>query len=102
MKFLDRLERENRAGVPHYKSGQHRAYTMPPPDESHALLVYVDVMGHAVLMTCELRDGEWHPEGMRCRISASGLGHGWQAIPEDTELSQDSRDALAAATPFEG
>jgi hypothetical protein len=101
--ILSELKREQRSGITHYVSGQHRAYTMPPPDEDHALLVFVDAIGWAVLATCKLVDGEWQPdrdEGKVLRQAATGVGSGWRDFPADFKLSEPMRDALQNATPI--
>lgn len=58
------LEMETRAGVPHYKTGQHKARIV----KDMAQLSYVDVAGNLVILVVHKRDDEWMlavPSGVR-------------------------------------
>lgn len=59
------LEVETRAGVPHYKTGQHKARIAG----NMAQLTYVDIAGHVVMIVLvKDKDGDWvmaSPTGIR-------------------------------------
>src|SRR5205814_1643625 len=57
------LEKEKRAGVTHFKPGQHRARVYERDGDVIGELSYVDQMGHAVLVVCVWDEGAWHPVG---------------------------------------
>lgn len=59
-----KLEEETISGIPHFKTGQHKARLVG----NMAQLSYVDVAGHLVILVVEKRDGEWFlasPTGVR-------------------------------------
>lgn len=58
------LEMETRAGIPQYKTGQHKARIV----KDLAQLSYVDIAGHLVILVVHKRDDEWMlavPSGVR-------------------------------------
>jgi len=101
------LEKELRAGVMHYVPGQHhaeivvrdgRALITNEPEQI-ARLTYVDVMGHAVAVSCSRRDetATWRPSW----VARAGQVTAEPTVRADTvgfELSAAMLDALEAAT----
>lgn len=101
----DDLLVEDRAGVPHFVTGQHRAYLLGDNDPpTGALLRFADVMGWGWLVLCE-RDqvaGRW----TACYVSqftATGLGtNEWTKVIGDFEFSDKMLAALDNAEPVDG
>ncbi len=107
------LTMENRAGVPHYVTGQHHAGVITPEElratldelgidddgELVAELSYVDAGGHAVCVLVTRAPGEgndWEPQ----MIGRAGVRTflGWRTADEvPFEFSEKMRDALAKA-----
>jgi hypothetical protein len=90
---LAALEREERAGVAHYRAGQHVAW-VEPQEPNAAVLLYVDAMGWAVIMGCE-RQCDWEAVVVLGRVSATGVAQGERELPADFRLSDAARRALA-------
>jgi hypothetical protein len=89
------FETEMRAGVPHYVVGQHRAVG----EGDLMLLMYVDVMGWAVLLPCHLVDGQWQPGSMIQRVSVNRVTSGWVNTPKSFRLSDAMIEALNNPMP---
>lgn len=93
-----RLRTENRRpGGLHYVVGQHRAVIVEEDESLHAVLSYVNVMGHAVVVLCRKgEDEEWKPFGS---FMTSGIEVTWNAQPvtESFALSPNMIAALDEA-----
>lgn len=92
---LENLQREDRAGVPHFRTGQHQAW-LDSEDPRAAVLLYVDVMGWAVILGCQ-RECSWEAVAVFGRVSATGVAQAARDLPADFALSDEMRAALAAA-----
>lgn len=95
---LEGLETEHRAGVKHFVTGQHRAWRMKDEDGEAAMLVYVNVMGHAMVTLCGREgDGPWVMLADRM-VTANGLASAeWSPPPADFAFSEKMLAALDAA-----
>lgn len=83
------LRREQRAGVDHFKSGQHGAFV----EEGIAYLTYVDQLGHVVNVPCLLGPAEWEPVGVFQRAGQFTVGP-LQKLPKAFEFSAEMLTAL--------
>jgi hypothetical protein len=99
--FLDReLEKENRAGIPHYVIGQHRADLMGPPGEDGMTVAQLSWCGPlgACAVACVKPDGmEWELAMRIFRLLGVQMDLGSRQLPSDFELTEEMRAALAAA-----
>jgi hypothetical protein len=98
-KMLGRpLEKEMKAGVPHYKSGQHHASIVGDDCCYHAVLSYVSAMGHAVQILCRKTGEDWTPcPGAVARSAGQGMVFAPQPLPPSFRLSGPSIEALEVA-----
>lgn len=85
---LDGLAEEDRQGIPHYVTGQHKAWKLTDPETGapDVLLRYVNVLGRAVLVLCAHGRGAWQPLALSW-VAVTGVGKGWDAAPDEFELS---------------
>lgn len=93
------LYKEMKAGVPHYKPGQHHAEIVGDDAYYTAMLGYVSAMGHAVQVLCRrCRNGHWEvcPKSV-ARSAGQTMLMLPQALPPGFSLSADSIAALEAA-----
>ena len=91
---LRKFKREEREGIPHYVTGQHKARAV---GKKHAQLSYVDIGGHVCIMPCQLtKEGDWRPMGIVLRLGANGLTS-YSRLPPGFNLSQNMINALKEA-----
>ena len=91
---------ERRAGVEHCVTGQHRVFAVDDPAAVSedgvplvALLAYVPVMGHSVIVLLIHREGgEWGTTGYAFHIRC--LRPGLEKLPDDFALSEKMLAAL--------
>lgn len=88
------LRKEERAGVSHFVTGQHQAEIVEDDTHLFAILTFVNVMGHAVLLLCR-KSKRWEPWGVFGEAGHSLLKRGQP--PEDWEFSDDMLAALRKA-----
>lgn len=74
---IRRWETELRAGVPHYRPGQHiaeKALATEDPSEEIYLLAYAAADGHGIVMLlCKLEGFGWSTERVGVRSDGSGI-----------------------------
>lgn len=90
------LEKENRAGVPHFRPGQHYAEVIDSDPFLTVLLTWVDQYGHAVALPCKKLGDEWSPFPMGRKAGQSTM-YGVTPVAPGYEFSAEQLEALNAA-----
>lgn len=98
--FLGReLKKERRAGVDHYVVGQHLAekdeMESGDPNIEVAVLSYVSTLGAVRLPVVRVFGGEWEPALRKCRVAGLSMDYGIRNLPDDWELTEEMKAALA-------
>jgi hypothetical protein len=96
------LRTEKRAGVDHYVLGQYHAEEVEPEDPREgeevraAILSYVTHFGVvAVPMIREEGEEGWKPMARAFRVAGLGVDYGPRPLPDDWELNDEMKAALA-------
>lgn len=93
-----KLEKETRAGVPHFTPGQHQARRLTA---SECLLTFVDPMGHLCIVPCEkLEDGTWNHREMVIRTGMYFAEV--RPLPGTYSLTKESEAAIKEAYKAKG
>jgi hypothetical protein len=100
------LRTEKRSGVDHYVVGQYHAEEVEPDDPREAeevraaLLSYVTHLGVVcVPMVREEGAEEWTPIARAFRVAGLGVDYGPRPLPDDWELNDEMKAALARLDP---
>lgn len=95
------LRKEKRSGVDHYVLGQHFAEEVEPEDPREdeelraALLSYVTVFGVVCVPMIKEGSEDWKPMAGACRVVGTRVDYGPRSLPDDWELSDEMKAALA-------